>query len=518
MMASVSDLRTLYPSFDQNPTQYLATTSHGRSARDRLVKCMGDLFVADREKHNIPVRDISAAGKVDKDNVRNDDKLKKTLGDVPASGTSIISTEDISSPFSPDARCRFVHLCAETTVGRLELNIRMLLRLVTFYQVMPQFLDFLHVYASRHSRDRELRFSGFRTDKTLTDPVDGTMIPELGRSGRRYQLCFNLKTVSPKDGGDWKIRQAVFHHQFDVGQGTQLWIIGDPHATLKKRIADLFPEWNLYPTSFSTVQQGFATSLEVNLEFAQWATSEWRWHILFLEERAEELTKPARIREKVHIERLEPESLSDVQKWEEKTNDTIMAMESNVSIMRLQQKFYQDLVKDDNFPQREQEKCQKNVECYVSHLEELICETQMQITRASILVKTVGDRKTILIQHLQTQNAIIASKLTATMYEQADRSAVETIAVRIVTIVTLIYLPATFSSTFFSTDIIKFENGEVFSQVALERFLQVTLPLMFLTFFSAGLWFWMEWRKRAHRSRRFKIEYSDIFPQDEEKV
>ncbi|GJC96686.1 fungal specific transcription factor domain-containing protein [Colletotrichum higginsianum] len=332
---------------------------------------------------------------------------------------------------------------------------------------MPQFLDFLHVYASRHSRDRELRFSGFRTDKTLTDPVDGAMIPELGRSGRRYQLCFNLKTVSPKDGGDWKIRQAVFHHQFDLGQGTQLWIIGDPHATLKKRIVDLFPEWNLYPTSFSTVQQGFATSLEVNLDFAQWATSEWRWHILFLEERAEELTKPARIREKVHIEKLDPESLSDVQKWEEKTNDTIMAMESNVNIMRLQQKFYQDLVKDDNFPQREQEKCRKNVECYVSHLEELICETQMQITRANILVKTVGDRKTI---------------------------------------------------TFFSTDIIKFENGEVFSQVALERFLQVTLPLMFLTFFSAGLWFWMEWRKRAHRSRRFKIEYSDIFPQDEEKV
>ncbi|KAJ0163381.1 hypothetical protein CTA2_3082 [Colletotrichum tanaceti] len=394
----------------------------------------------------------------------------------------------------------------------------MLLRLVTFYQVMPQFLDFLQVYASRHGRDRELRFSGFRTDKTLTDPVEGTKIPELGRSVRRYQLCFNLKTVSPKDGGNWKIRQAVFHHQFDVVRGTQLWIVGDPHATLKERITELFPEWNRFPTSFSTVQRGFATSLQVNIEFAQWATSEWRWHILFLEEIAEELTKPARIREKVHIEKLEPESLSDVQKWEEKTNDTIMAMESNVNIMRLQQKFYRDLVKDDSFFLKGQRECHDDVKCYVSHMEELICETQMQIMRAKVLVKTVGDRKTILIQHLQTQNAIISSKLTATMYEQADRSAVETIAVRIVTIVTLIYLPATFSSTFFSTDIIKFENGEVFSRIALERFLEVTLPLMFLTFLSAGLWFWMEWRKRARRSRRFKIEYFDIFPQEEEKV
>ncbi|KZL63053.1 fungal specific transcription factor domain-containing protein [Colletotrichum incanum] len=394
----------------------------------------------------------------------------------------------------------------------------MLLRLMTFYQVMPQFLDFLHIYASHHGRDRELRFSGFRTDKTLANPISGTVIHELGRSGRRYQLCFNLKTVSLKEQGDWKIRQAVFHHQFDIGQGTQLWIIGDPHASLKRHTAELFPEGKVYPTSFSTVQQGFKSSLEVHLNFAQWATLEWRWHILYLEERAEELTKPARIREKVHIEKLEPESLSDVQNWEERTNDTIMAMESNVNILRLQQKFYRDIVKDDSFPRREQRGCQQTVKSHNSQLEELICETQVQIMRAKVLVKTVADRKTILIQHLQTQHAIVSSKLTVTMYEQADRSAVEAIAVRIVTIVTLIYLPATFSSTFFSTDVVKYQDGEVFSKIALERFLQVTLPLMFLTFVSAGLWFWVEWRRRAQNSRRIRRYFLDLFSQETEKL
>ncbi|KAK1977648.1 hypothetical protein LZ30DRAFT_251940 [Colletotrichum cereale] len=393
----------------------------------------------------------------------------------------------------------------------------MLLRLMTFYQIMPQFSDFLHVYASHHGRDRELRFSGFRTDKVLENPVNGTVIPELGRSGRRYQLCFNLKTVSLKGHGDWKIRQAVLHHQFDLGQGTQLWIIGDPHATLKDRIAGLFPERKTYPTSFSTVQEGFGSSLEVHLDFAQWATSDWRWHILYLEEKAEEFTTPARIREKVHIEKLEPESLSDVQNWEERTNDAIMAMESNINILKLQQKFYGDLVKDDDFPQPEKKGCTKAVASYDSQLEELVCETQMQIVRAKLLVKMVSDRKTILIQHFQTQNAIVSSKLTATMYEQADRSAVEAIAVRIVTIVTLIYLPATFSSTFFSTDIIKYENGEVFSKIALERFLQVTLPLMFLTFVSAGLWFWIEWRRRARNFLKIRNRLPDVFEPEPEK-
>lgn len=51
-----------------------------------------------------------------------------------------------------------------------------------------------------------------------------------------------------------------------------------------------------------------------------------------------------------------------------------------------------------------------------------------------------------LIQHLQAQAAMVASKLTASMYDQADRSAMEAIAMRIVTVVTLFYLPATFSS------------------------------------------------------------------------
>ena len=65
----------------------------------------------------------------------------------------------------------------------------------------------------------------------------------------------------------------------------------------------------------------------------------------------------------------------------------------------------------------------------------------------------------------------------------------EAIVMRIVTIVTLIYLPATFVSTFFSTDIIKYQNQDqdgspgdgTFSSVAMTRWLQVTLPLTIVT-------------------------------------
>lgn len=64
--------------------------------------------------------------------------------------------------------------------------------------------------------------------------------------------------------------------------------------------------------------------------------------------------------------------------------------------------------------------------------------------------------------------------------------------------------------TFFSTDIVKYQNqnsvstGDAsgltkqyvsFSAIALNRWLQVTLPLTFLTFVAAILWLWREDRK-----------------------
>jgi len=90
--------------------------------------------------------------------------------------------------------------------------------------------------------------------------------------------------------------------------------------------------------------------------------------------------------------------------------------------------------------------------------------------------------------------------LTIKMHDVGAMSQKEAIAMRIITVVTLIYLPATFVSvsysslkqsclslrsleTFFSTDIVKYQdagNGS-FSDVAMMRWLQVTIPLTVLT-------------------------------------
>lgn len=156
------------------------------------------------------------------------------------------------------------------------------------------FLEFLDVYGSPSAVDRELRFSSFRTETCLADADPGNVIDGLRRSGRRYQMCYNLKSVAFKKGNEqlWKIRQSAFHHQLDVGSGTQLWIFGDPHAAIKERIGNSVSDQRNHLSKFDTVAHSFKTSLDVHLDIGRWSMTGWRRYIAFLEERVEELVSP----------------------------------------------------------------------------------------------------------------------------------------------------------------------------------------------------------------------------------
>lgn len=122
--------------------------------------------------------------------------------------------------------------------------------------------------------------------------------------------------------------------------------------------------------------------------------------------------------------------------------------------------------------------------------------------------------------------------LTKCTYSVAVSAQKETIVMRIITAVTLIYLPATFVSvgfsvgtlyelvtndawTFFSTDVVKYQTGDAvsgsaispdvptpsFSVLAMHRWLQVSLPLTAITLLAAFLaYLWAKNRQDKHNS------------------
>jgi hypothetical protein len=154
---------------------------------------------------------------------------------------------------------------------------------------MPAYLDFISVFGVQ-DEPREARFSAFRHQSTISEPRKGLAQPTLGRSDRKYQLCYNLKCVTLAQENisniklnQWSIRQAAVHHQFDVESGNALWIVIKGRTDLEKRYKDLTgrhaPSENI---SFDTLAQQFRSSLAPHLMFCYWATEDWRGYIRWL--------------------------------------------------------------------------------------------------------------------------------------------------------------------------------------------------------------------------------------------
>jgi hypothetical protein len=175
----------------------------------------------------------------------------------------------------------------------LTITKTMLVHLLTYHQVLPDFLEFLFLFGQT-SNQNNIRFSGFR-EQTSLDPASPVPEPRLlGRSGRHFEICYNLKTVNlkkdaddPKDR-DWSIRQAGVHHKFDVIEGNTLWTIVQGSEDLQKRIKQVTGQGGRpEDRAFGTLEQCFSSSLAIHMLIAHWATEQWRWHIQWLEELVE---------------------------------------------------------------------------------------------------------------------------------------------------------------------------------------------------------------------------------------
>ncbi|KAI1775400.1 hypothetical protein F4818DRAFT_416492 [Hypoxylon cercidicola] len=454
-------------------------------AEDLLSEKECDLFEDRHTEWEIPIRDLDDASVVDKCNIQSLEMLHQWLGlriQVSASSSPLA----VVTGMKEDPKCRFVCIYGMHSRSKLKLTRAMLVDILTFHQVMPDFLDFLYVFGQK-SEPLDLQFSGFREQVVLSNPPGDLVQPGLGRSGKHYQICYNLKGVALSEENKedimenmWSIRQAAFHHQFDVVNGNALWIVIKGNLEIQQRFKAL-TDRNARPQdkSFGNAEDCFRSSLSAHLLYCHWAIEDWRWYIRWLE----------RVVDKQHImsvlgpsgvgyahKTYTAQDIQDLQIWEERTRQAIMALEGNVDVMSALMMFYRRVVQDRNFPLRK--KCSSDVMTFAVQVGNILSDHRMQIKRAEFLVRTISDRRQLVIQHLQSQSASRAERLSRNMEQ-------EQVFMLIITVVTLIYLPPTFVSTFFSTDVIKYQDPDnpdgSFSSTAMVRWLQVTLPLTFLT-------------------------------------
>ena len=174
-----------------------------------------------------------------------------------------------------------------------------------------------------------------------------------------------------------------------------------------------------------------------------------------------------------------------------------MTLEFNADVLTALHKYYEGLLTRVDFPLRVS--CRDSVLDFVRSLQDVVEDTAMQASYARVVLRNASLRKAQIQSHLSTQSALKMEFMTSV----AQRDAV---VMKIITFIALIYLPATFVSTFFSTDIIKYQNQNEFgrslytssfSKLALERWLEITLPLTVITL-STAWWYFKREEKKKH--------------------
>ncbi len=173
----------------------------------------------------------------------------------------------------------------------------MLLRVLSYYQIIPDYIDFLLEFGG-HKHDRGKLYIGFQ-NQTRLKYTPSLAVDYLGRSGQQFQLCYNLKSVGRltessvgrwAESGhlapcydQWSFRQGAFHHQFDQVKGTALWIITRADLDLKKRIEETTEETGMgEDRQFQTPEQCLKSSLAIHLLLCHWASENWRTYFQWL--------------------------------------------------------------------------------------------------------------------------------------------------------------------------------------------------------------------------------------------
>lgn len=159
----------------------------------------------------------------------------------------------------------------------------------TRFTVMPEFVDFLFPFGFQ-SYAQDFFFSGFRQRTQLGEHWRSTA-PIARPLTKRYQICYNFKSVAP-DFGDWSIDHCAIHHSFDLKEVRTNWIVIKGDQLMKRRIESVTSDHGSQkPSDYKSMSGAFKSSLETHLIFCDWSAENWRWYINFLEDKFQRMTR-----------------------------------------------------------------------------------------------------------------------------------------------------------------------------------------------------------------------------------
>ncbi|KAI1270253.1 hypothetical protein F5Y18DRAFT_367710 [Xylariaceae sp. FL1019] len=298
-----------------------------------------------------------------------------------------------------DPKLRLIFLRCSDIPNFVQISLEGLRRMFSYHEVSPNILDFLAAYNTRH----ESGFHGFRTEVHLTKKDASSAIPELHRSGLRYNVCYSLKTVVenyPLVNDATRIEQVAIYHQFDVGTDTQHWVLTNTEPSVSKCMESMFQASENHREKLESPATCFNTSLEVHFHAARTMATGWFRYISYLEEELQRIRstglKPIPWWQDEVSGRMaaEVKRLEDLHPFETTLVQAISALELNTDILGSLHLFYEQLLLYDNFTGSDKyESYAYNVGKFRFRLQELILNINMQLKRVKLVLQRASSDK-----------------------------------------------------------------------------------------------------------------------------
>ncbi|PSN67391.1 hypothetical protein BS50DRAFT_634765 [Corynespora cassiicola Philippines] len=200
-------------------------------------------------------------------------------------------------------------------------------------------------------------------------------------------------------------------------------------------------------------------------------------------------------------------SFSDLQRvqWiEEKAQEALLILKLNSDVLEDLRGNYVNAIKHPRFPVELAKQCEGDLAGFYRSVVSVEKDLRMLRSRTENLVKMLENRKTLINGILQ-YNSVQATQasannmtvMTEEMHKLAVKTKQETVSMRVITSVTLFFLPATFMATFMSTEFLNFKDGTRSLEIGgLRLYLMITVPMTFFTFVAWALIYHCSTRRR----------------------
>ncbi|GAB7347542.1 hypothetical protein MBLNU459_g4435t1 [Dothideomycetes sp. NU459] len=395
---------------------------------------------------------------------------------------------------------RIISIASDFSLDPLNITLQLMLRILYHFRVTPNFLDVLLKFGDQPQIAQES--SGCNS---LTKSSDGS-----------YSICYDLRYIeangrrAPRD--PFSMRHTGVCHQYDPRSKSNVAIILHPmpESRAEKRLKAL-----------SGPSSPGDHPLNIHFLILSSYLSNWQAYIETLAEQFMGLRERVLA---IDLERaqshLQPDTLATLRNLEDKISfRTLSGLKGAINTINMLLEFNERLLKDNSIEMREYENAGNVLTAYVEKMESHVSSVEVMEKR---IVATIGSLSSLLELKNQSvdlrnqtmalenqaaalENQAAADRLNEMMLKYTRESVDDNTTVKLITVFTLVYLPASFIASLLGMNLFDYDNnsGRFLTSPDLWVFFILAVPLTILTL-GLGWYFDRKGRQAKHKRQSEK--------------